>query len=65
MELKGKIIKEGTRPTAAWISVNNIPTHLGTGVIGITDKNVYIAQVAALKAQENPYAVTDLSPLDV
>lgn len=56
------VVGDDTRPDAAWITSINAPgPNIGTGVIGITDANCFLAQVAAEKAVMNPYELTDLS----
>lgn len=56
------VIGEQTRPTAAWITAQNIPgPHLGSGVIGITDDNCLLAQVAAVYAVKYPCKVINPS----
>lgn len=57
------IIGDTIRPTNVWIEQIGVPgPNMGTsGVIGINDKNCFIAQIAAIKAISDPYNVTDLS----
>ena len=57
------IIGEDTRPDEDWIDAKNIPgAGLGiNGVIGITEANCYLAQLAAIQAVKNPYEITDLN----
>lgn len=56
------VIGEQTRPDATFLTRNSIPgQNVGTGIIGITDANCFLAQVAAEKAVMNPYELTDLS----
>lgn len=58
------IIGEPTRITDQFLTDNNIQgTNLGTSgaIIGMTDENVYLAQIAATKAIIAPDEVTDLN----
>lgn len=61
------VIGESTRPDAQFVSDINVQgPNLGTsGVIGITDDNCYLAQVAAECAVKNPYEVTDLVQVEI
>lgn len=52
------ILSEQTRPTASWVTGHYIPQQNGSSV-GVTDDNVYAAQVAAIMAYKKPYEVTD------
>lgn len=57
------IVGDNTRIDLSFVLKNKIPgTNLGESrtVVGINELNVYMAQVAAVKAVENPYQVTDL-----
>jgi len=62
-----KIISEGTFPTTEW--VNSISTirvaDVGTGSIGVTEDNCFLAQVAAIQAVKKPYVVTDINEYDI
>ena len=60
------VIGENTRVDQEYITNNKIPSpNLGTsGVIGVTDFNVYLSQVAAECAIKNPYELTDLSIIE-
>lgn len=60
------VIGETTRVDADFITDNNVQgPNLGTsGVIGVTDNNCYLAQVAAECALKNPYEVTDLTAVE-
>ena len=56
------VIGDNTRPDASFLSQYNVPgQNIGTGVIGITADNCFLAQLAADKAVTNPYELTDLS----
>lgn len=57
------IIGNTIRPDAAWLTANSVPgTSLGqSGVIGITDANCFLAQMAAIKGVMAPYEVTDIN----
>ena len=59
------VIGEKTRVDSNYVTSNNIPgPNLGTsGVIGITETNCYLAQVAAEFAVKKPYVVTDCNAL--
>lgn len=59
------VIGDTTRISSELLAEINMPgQNLGTnGVVGITDDNCYLAQVAAECALKNPYEVTDLKPL--
>ena len=61
------VIGETTRVDADFITDNNAQgPNLGTsGVIGVTDNNCYLAQVAAECAIKNPYEVTDLANVEL
>ena len=62
MGLPVGVIGDNTRPDASFLTQYNVPgQNVGTGVIGITDTNCFLAQLAADKAVTNPYEVTDLS----
>lgn len=59
------LVGEDTRPDSSFITQYNVPgPNIGTGVVGITNANCFLAQVAAEKAVMNPYEVTDLSDFD-
>lgn len=57
------VIGDTTRPTKDWvISIGASGTNFGEttqDVVGITNDNCYTAQVAAIKAIQKPYEVTD------
>lgn len=56
------VIGDSTRPDNNFITKYNVPNpHIGTGIIGISDENCFLAQVAAEKAVQKPYELTDLS----
>lgn len=57
------VIGNTIRPDAAWLTANSVPgTSLGqSGVIGITDANCFLAQMAAIKGVMAPYEVTDIN----
>lgn len=56
------VIGDNTRPDESFLSQYNVPgQNIGTGVIGISADNCFLAQVAADKAVTNPYELTDLS----
>lgn len=63
---KTGVIGEQTRVNSAFITEKNIPgPHLGTsGVVGVTNDNCYLAQVAAECAIKKPYEVTDLTDVE-
>lgn len=52
------ILSEQTRPDSTWVTAKSIPQQNGTS-IGVTDDNVYAAQVAAIMAIKKPFEVTD------
>lgn len=58
------IVADDLRPDAAWLSSLGVNWNIGTGVIGITDFNCMLAQIAATKAVSNPYELTDISPYE-
>ena len=60
------VIGETTRVDANFITDNNVQgPNLGTsGVIGVTDNNCYLAQIAAECAVKKPYEVTDLTAVE-
>ena len=60
------IIGDSTRITSELLTEINMPgQNLGTsGVVGISDNNCYLAQVAATCAMKNPYEVTDLKAVE-
>ena len=62
-----KVIAEKTYPTTDW--VNSISTirgaDIGTGSIGVTEHNCFLAQVAAIQAVKKPYEVTDINDYDI
>ena len=57
------VIGDQTRPDAEWVTEQNIPgpnlgpEETGSGVIGITDANCLLAQIAAVNAVKYPYSV--------
>lgn len=56
------IMDDFTEIDEATIRYMNIPgRHLGSGVIGMTPENRYLAKLAALAAISSPYNLTDLS----
>ena len=59
------IVGESTRPTKAWCTEHGVlEPNYGSStndVIGITEDNCYLAQVAAIQAVKKPYEVTDCS----
>ena len=58
------IVGETTRPNVSWIEGHNIPApNWGTQkeVIGITEDNCFLAQIAAINAVKKPYDITDLN----
>lgn len=56
------VIGDDTRPDSSFLSAYNVPgQNIGSGIIGITEANCLLAQIAAEKAVMNPYEVTDLS----
>ena len=61
------IIGEKTRPNKAWCTEKGVlaPNYgaITNDVIGITEDNCYLAQVAAIQAVKKPYEVTDCSNL--
>ena len=60
------IIGETTRPDDDWITDKNIPgAHIGSGVIGITEHNCFLAQIAAIQAVKNPYEITDINDYNI
>ena len=63
---KTGVIGEQTRVDSAFVTEKNIPgPNLGTsGVVGVTDDNCYLAQVAAECAVKKPYEVTDLTAVE-
>ena len=60
------VIGETTRVDANFITDNNVQSpNLGTsGVIGVTNDNLYLAQVAAECAIKKPYEVTNLTAIE-
>ena len=60
------IVGETTRPDKSFLEQIKMPgQNLGTsGVIGITDKNCYLAQMSAIAAIKSPYEVTDISVME-
>ena len=60
------VIGETTRVDANFVTDNNVQgPNLGTsGVVGVTDNNCYLAQVAAECAVKKPYEVTDLTAVE-
>lgn len=60
------VIGETTRVDANFINSNNVQgSNLGnSGVVGVTDDNCYLAQVAAECAVKKPYEVTDLTAIE-
>lgn len=63
---KTGVIGEQTRVDSTFVTEKNIPgPNLGTsGVVGVTDDNCYLAQVAAECAVKKPYEVTDLTAVE-
>nr|DAS79118.1 MAG TPA: protein of unknown function (DUF4886) [Caudoviricetes sp.] len=63
---KTGVIGEQTRVDSTFVTEKNIPgPNLGTsGVVGVTDNNCYLAQVAAECAVKKPYEVTDLTAVE-
>ena len=64
--IEGKsIVGESTRPTKEWCSAIGVPgTNYGeitNDVVGITEDNCYLAQVAAIQAVKKPYEISDLA----
>ena len=60
------IIGETTRPDVDWVTTRNIPgANIGSGVIGMTEHNCFLAQVAAIQAVKNPYEITDINDYDI
>lgn len=59
------IIGEGTRPTKAWCTEKGVlsPNYGATtnDVVGITEDNCYLAQVAAIQAVKKPYEISNLA----
>jgi hypothetical protein len=59
------IIGEKTRPTKAWCAEHGVldPNYgeITNDVVGITEDNCYLAQVASIQAVKKPYEVTDCS----
>lgn len=66
IDCKG-VIGETTRPNDSWITEKNIPgPSLGTsGVIGISEKNCFVAQIAAIQALKKPYEITDMNNYNI
>lgn len=62
-----KIIAEPTFPTTEWVqAINTIRgSDIGTGSIGVTEHNCFLAQVAAIQAVKKPYEVTDINEYDI
>ena len=68
LKLAGKdwrgIMGEGTRPTLQWITSHNCDgaNYATQDVVeGVTDANCYLAQFAAVAAEERPFVVTTIS----
>lgn len=63
------IIGEKTRPTKEWCTEHGVlsPNYGATtnDVVGITEDNCYLAQVAAIQAVKKPYEISDLAELVV
>lgn len=60
------IIRETTRPSFAWekrVGVINPNFGDSNTIIGITDNNSYLAQMAAIFSIENPFSITDCNYL--
>lgn len=58
---KRGVIGDPTRITDGTLNAANVPgQHRGTGIIGMTDDNKYLAQMAATAAIQNPYAITNV-----
>ena len=55
------IIGDDLRPDATWLSAIGVNWNIGTGVIGISDANCVLAQMAATAAVNRPYDLTDIS----
>lgn len=59
------IIGEDTRPTKAWCTEHGVlsPNYGATtnDVVGITEDNCFLAQVAAIQAVKKPYEISDLA----
>lgn len=59
------IIGEDTRPTKTWCTEHGVlsPNYGATtnDVVGITEDNCYLAQVAAIQAVKKPYEISDLA----
>jgi hypothetical protein len=64
--IEGKsIIGESTRPTKDWCdSIGVMGANYGdvtNDVVGISEENCYLAQIAAIQAIKKPYEITDIS----
>lgn len=55
------VVGDGLRPDATWLAAIGVNWNIGTGVIGISDANCVLAQIAATKAVSAPYELTDIS----
>ena len=60
------IIGESTRPNVSWIESHNIPAPNWGGssnkqVIGITEDNCFLSQIAAINAVKKPFEIVDLN----
>ena len=59
------VIGEKTRPTKAWCTEHGVlsPNYGATtnDVVGVTEDNCYLAQVAAIQAVKKPYEISDLA----
>lgn len=58
------VIGDKTRPTLSWCTEIGVQSpHYGSSgtVVGVSDRNIYLAQVAAVMAMKKPYEKTDCS----
>lgn len=60
-DLYDKIYGDTFLPTSSAISRLGINWNVGTGPIGVSEANARLAQIAATKAVDNPYALTDIN----
>ena len=59
------LLGDKTEVSEGWLSsFNSIGTNLGTGVVGMTANNRYMAQIAANLAQTRPYELTDMTSIE-
>ena len=59
------LLGDKTEVSEDWLtSFNSIGTNLGTGVVGMTANNRYMAQIAANLAQTRPYELTDMTSIE-